>query len=436
MPDLRRRAADHRHLLTGSVVLVLSAGAQALGGMVFWLIAARGDTADDVGRASALFTSALFVTYLAGLGLPVALARYAPDRGRDSQVVTGWSLFATAAAGFTVALGYLAVVRTEATEALSDWHAVGGPVLFALLVAGAGWSLLVDVRWMTMRRWGLVLARSLFAGLGRLPLLLFAVDGSRDVFLFIVALVPGALSGVVGVVTLRAVTGDRPRLRPAPSTARDAARFAVVNWLSTLAYQGPQFALPVIVLVNVESDTNASFYVAWGITSVAMYVPFAIGQALLAEGGKDGAHLRAQVRIALLLAVTLMAAGALVVGAGRELVVDVYGDDYRAAARVLPGLVAATVPWAITSVYLTEARVRHRHGATVLITTTLTVVTLALALALVPDHGLSGARDAFIAGNIAAAVVGVAAHLTGRDAEPHDAGESLPEVVAAIEAPA
>ena len=30
----------------------------------------------------------------------------------------------------------------------------------------------------------------------------------------------------------------------------------------------------------------------------------------------------------------------------------------------LPMLVAASIPWAVTSVYLTEARVRHRSGAT------------------------------------------------------------------------
>ena len=50
--------------------------------------------------------------------------------------------------------------------------------------------------------------------------------------------------------------------------------------------------MPVIVLVNVDADDNASFYVAWGVAGLACYVPTAIGQALLTEGGRDGAHLR------------------------------------------------------------------------------------------------------------------------------------------------
>ena len=68
-------AAGHRHLLTGSSVLVAGAAVQGLGGMVFSLIVAQWDTKAAFGDASALFTSVLFVTYLAGLGLPVALAR-------------------------------------------------------------------------------------------------------------------------------------------------------------------------------------------------------------------------------------------------------------------------------------------------------------------------------------------------------------------------
>ena len=65
---LRRRASGHRHLLTGSAALVLTAGVQALSGALFWLIAARVDDQTDVGHATALFTSVLFVAFVAGLG--------------------------------------------------------------------------------------------------------------------------------------------------------------------------------------------------------------------------------------------------------------------------------------------------------------------------------------------------------------------------------
>src|SRR3546814_18793072 len=96
---------------------------------------------------------------------------------------------------------------------------------------------------------------------------------------------------------------------------------------------------------------------------------------------------------------------AVVAAVGRELIVTLYGDDYREAADIVPLLVAAAIPWAVTSVYLTEARVRHRHAATVAITLALSAAILIPALVVVPAHGLAGASWAFLGGNAAAAAV-------------------------------
>src|SRR3546814_18236192 len=91
-----------------------------------------------------------------------------------------------------------------------------------------------------------------------------------------------------------------------PERVRPMVRYSLVNWASTLAYQMPTFAMPVIVLMHVDADANASFYVAWGAASLACYIPNAIGQALLAAGGRDGARLRSPLRLALLVAGGLM----------------------------------------------------------------------------------------------------------------------------------
>ena len=220
--------------------------------------------------------------------------------------------------------------------------------------------------------------------------------------------------GFVGMALINRTSGGRHRLSPRPAHTRDAVRYAGINYLSTLAYQAPYFALPVIVLVNVSSVTNSSFYVAWGIVSIAFYVPSAIGQALLAEGGKDGAQVAAQMKLALVLAIGLMAVGALVTFAGKSVVVAAYGEGYRDAAEILPAMMLAGVPWALTSLFLSEARILHRHAITVIITVTLTVAIIGPALVLVPDHGIEGARSAWLGGNVLAAVVATALTLGAR----------------------
>ena len=408
---LRRRASGHRHLLTGSLALVLTAGVQAVSGALFWLIAARVDDQTDVGHATALFTSVLFVSFLAGLGQPVAAARYAAGRTRADHVLYAWGAAATAVAAAVFSVGYLLVVSPPAIEELRDWHGAAGPALFVVLCSGTALSLLLDVRLMTQRRWGLVLARAAVVGFARFPLLLIPMEQNRSVWLLVVAALPAALSGFLGTAWLPKVTGHRHVFGPKPAAAAAWARYSLVNWASTITYQAPTFAMPVIVLVNVSADDNASFYVAWGVAALACYVPTAIGQALLAEGGRDGAQLRAQVRLAIVVAGGLMVIGAVVATLGRELLVTLYGDDYQEAADILPPLVFAAIPWAVTSVYLTEARVRHRSAATVLITVVLSTAILVPALVLVPEDGIEGAAAAFLFGNIVAAFVALGTHL-------------------------
>ncbi|MCU1354367.1 MAG: hypothetical protein JWM05_3576, partial [Acidimicrobiales bacterium] len=164
-----QRAVSHRHLLTGSGVLVIGAGVQAIGGMVFSLLVAKSKT--DFGIASALFTSVLFVTYLAGLGLPVSLARYSADQSDESHVLFAWGVVASAVASIAASALYLAVVHPKAAQALWEWNGGLGFALFALVVMGSAFSLIVDVRWMTMRRWNLVLLRIVIVGVAKIALL-------------------------------------------------------------------------------------------------------------------------------------------------------------------------------------------------------------------------------------------------------------------------
>jgi O-antigen/teichoic acid export membrane protein len=333
--------------------------------------------------------------------------------------VVAWGALATAAASVVASALYLGVVHPKAAEVLWDWHPVGGFVVFALVVMGSAFSLIVDVRCMTMRRWNLVLGRIVLVGIAKVALLpIGQASEHRPLLLFLYLGGPVAVSGFVGVFLVNRITGGRHQLAPRPDTARSAVRYSLINYLSTLAYQAPYFALPVIVLVHVSAEVNSSFYVAWGIVAIAFYVPSAIGQALLAEGGKDGAHVRSQVRLAMLLAIGLMAAGTVITFVGKGVVVGAYGEAYRDAAHILPAMMLAGIPWAMTSLYLTEARVLHRHAATVIITVTLTVSIIVPALILVPGtgkgHGLDGASTSWLVGNVVAAVVAVVVTAVGR----------------------
>ena len=411
-----KRGGAHRHLITGSAVLVIGAAVQALGGSLFWLLAANIDPKPVVGTATALFTSINFVVYIAGLGLPVALARFAVGRSDDADTIFTWSILATIVAAAVIGgayLGFLAIVRPPSTEPLFQggfiWKAS-----FVVAVIGAALSMIFDVRCMTIRKWNWVLARISLVSIARLPLVwLIRPDTEPQLWLFAWAVIPLAVTGLLGAPLVNRLSGGRNRLRPKPKATSAMIRYSAVNFVSTIGYQAPYFALPVIVLAHVDADTNAAFYVAWGVVSTSCWVPYAIGQALLAEGGKEGSAIQTQVRTALLLAIGIMAVGAVAAWFGSDLITTVYGAQYHDAARILPEMMLAGVPWAISSLYLTEARVLHRHLSTVLITMSLTMAIVVPALWMVPSSGIEGAAHAWLFGNIVGMVVALLAHAFG-----------------------
>jgi len=407
---LAARSGEHAPLVRGSAWLMVSIIVQGLSGYAFWLAAARLFPSDEVGHASALFSSVLFVTYLTGFGLNIAVARYAADGSRDADVYFSWSLAITVASSLVGAAAYLTFVSSETIDVIRVWGAPTAVVLFFFVVAGTSMAALVDIRLTAAHRWQWVLIRVGVVGVARLlPLVALPEGETREVWLFLLAGGLPALSGFVGVVLLPRAIGGGLRLRPWPSDGPVAVRFALVNFGADLAARAPMFALPVIVLIDVTATANANFYVAFNITTMLFLIPVTIGQVVLIEGSKALARAASQARLALVLTLAVMGAASLATWALSGLVVSLYGSDYDDAARILPLLMAAGVPWAVTSIALAEMRVRHSHAGTTAITAVFAAGVLLPALVLVPQDGLDGAVAAWLGGNVAAAAVGLLA---------------------------
>jgi O-antigen/teichoic acid export membrane protein len=408
-------------ILHGSAWVLVGLVVQAGLGFAFWTLAARVASVDDVGRASTLFTIVQFVNYATGLGLTVMLARFAAVRSVDTERLYGWSLVAGALSSVVGAVAF-AVLGSDASTRL----VVGSPwsiAVFAFYVAGISVGLLADVRFMAERRWGWLIGRVAVVGVIRLPLLLVPHAAGDDTWLYHLMLAPLAIGGWLSVPLLAAIDAGRPRLGRIQDW-RPPVEFAGVNWAAALASTAPQFVLPLIVTAEVPASTYAGFFLAWTITGLVLLVPGAISQILLVEGARTDAgesavapdpsggratgedasladHARQALRFSVGIAV-LAWVGAF---AGGRLLTMVLGDGYQVLAAALPSLVGAGIPWAITSVRLSEARLRHDQTATIVVTAVLGVGILGPAAVWIPAWGVAGATRAWLLGNVAAAVV-------------------------------
>lgn len=391
-------------ILTGSVWMLLATAAVSAGSFLYWLIAARGADTELIGAATELFTAIFFISYATSLGLPPAVARFAagPD-GRETRRFAV-ALVATTAASIVGSTLFFALDPSGILDPLIGGGTLVGWAAFSLLSAGLAISVLVDVRLMGHRRWRSVFVRSAAIGIIRLPPLLWALSLESAAAVFWIA------AGGYAVTALPYLPGllrDRER-GPLRWTDHDhAVRFAGVNYAAELAIQAPFWVTPLIVALEIDSDSYATFYLSWGIMSVVYMSIHLLGRTLLVEGHRAGADPVAQARttMAIALAISVMAtAGSLVAG---PLVARMYGSDHDRIATLLPLLMAGTIPWAITRTSLALARVRASTPQTLVLalaTATTVVVGAALGGWL---HDATGAAVGWIIGSCAALAVSV-----------------------------
>jgi O-antigen/teichoic acid export membrane protein len=411
-PRLERGSGRHRHLIAGSAWLVAATVAAALGGFVFWLVAAHVDSTADVGRASALFTSAQFLNYATGMGLPVAVARYAHDHSRATRVLLQWALlYTTATSVVGTAVFFVFVPHSLAAPLLIGGHAPGF-VVFTAIVTGMSFTLLVDMRLMALRRWGWVFGRALLVAIVRMPFLWLHPVGNDALWLLVLVGGTQAASGLLGAAVLHGRSWEA--LMPLPAHAGRVLRYASVNYLGQLAIQAPFFVVPVIVLLRVRPATNAVFYISWSAMAVVLLSVQMISQALLAEGGKEGARLGPQVRVTVALGLGFAGCCSLIALVGAGSITSLYGAAYSHAADLLPVLVLATVPWVLTATFLAEARVRESAVSTVAISVGFALVVLVPAVFVTAHNAADDAARIWLYGNAAAAWIAVGVFVAGR----------------------
>jgi O-antigen/teichoic acid export membrane protein len=407
--DFYRR---HVHLLGGSIWLLAATLVVSLGSFLFWVVVAQQAPADDVGRATALFSATLFITYVTSLGLPIAVSRYAAARTPVSATLFTWSLVLTTASSTVGVLVFAVFAPSSIQEGLNAWHPSLGWFVVSLFVVGQSIAVLVDVRLMALRRWSLVFYRSMLIAVVRLPFVLWIPSDGAAFYIYAVAIGGFALTGLLFLLPL--IREQGLRLLPLPDTSGRAAEFAVVNYVGQLALQAPYFAVPLVVLTTVDAVDNAQFYVSWGVMSVVYIGVQMIAQALLVEGGRDGADQRQQVLVTLgvsLALTTVATLAALLLG---SVIAYLYGPDYESVSTLLTLLVAGTIPFSITTTLLAHSRIRERAGATLAVTAGFATSVLVPTCLLTQEHGALGAAWGWMIGNVLAALVAVVTTVQSR----------------------
>ena len=381
-------------LLVNGYALVLNAGMTALLGILFWMVATRLYSQEQVGLAAALISAMTTISYFSQMNLSSFLTRFLPGAGSGAGRLIAWTygvaglVSAFAALLFASGVGFFA----EPLELLGD----DARLMAAFVGATVLWTIfaLQDAALSGLRRATLVPASNTIYAVVKIGLLLVITVMSLSpplgiFFAWTLPLLPIVL--VVNALIRRGLGPRQGAVGDGAPDLRSASRFWGWDFVGSLAL-GAAFGLaPLMITAAAGVAATASYHLAWSFAYSIYLVGRAMSTSLVAEGATDPIRLRRLIADSLSHTLLLIAGGVAVILAFAPFIMGLFGPAYvDDGAPVLRLLALSCLPWAVTTLYCAAARVRQQTRRVAIVQIATLVVFVAVSAPLVGRHGAPG----------------------------------------------
>ena len=393
-------------LITNSIYLLAGSFGSAALAFVFWTLAARMISPEAVGLVVAANSAINILVLLSDLGLGRGIVRFASSEVEkaldivNSSVAIVW--IASILLGIVFLIGIplwapgLAAIRTEKILEI-------GFVLFTAVISLLN---LQAAAMLSKRRGSFSFWRYSISSLLSIPLLLvFAqiINGVKATFLsfnipnlliFLITslfILPSFFNGYrfFGYFNL----GVTLRL----------TRYASANYIATLLWQIPIYALPLIASNVISAEATAYFYLPWIIAISVLSIPQLVSISLFAEGSYNATALSSLVRKAALFIVLLVTPIILVLWFWGGSILGIIGKNY-VNIQLLRLILISIIPYTINVVYSAYLRVSMQLKRLVAVSIIMSISVLGLAYILGSEIGSVGLAIGWLSGQAIASI--------------------------------
>jgi O-antigen/teichoic acid export membrane protein len=413
------RAVRSNPLLVNSILMFATTLMMAAGGAIFWVVAARLTSPENVGLAGSLVSASDSLALFAQLGLNISLLRTMPTSQRKAADVATAS-FVVVTAGTVFALIYCLLLPVTSPRL----HAVlGSPLtigIYCVFVAATALNVLTDSIFLSINRlWSYLKLNGVLLGVAKcgLPFLL-AGAGAMGLY--------GSVGGAIllcAVASLWVIFRNVPGRRSLTPSREllDSARFAGAGYLTYVLYVVPQLVFPLLVINALGSARGGVFFISVQIVTLQNAVTLAIANSTYAEAERNP-HMRRKIvrHGGITLAICAFASTA-VMFVMAPYFLHIFGSHYAqqgtATLRILSFSISAAAFNYWSAIRL---RIAHHLPAMILVQLVSTTVMLGIAVFAAP-YGTVWVAAAWGIGHVVGGVVGYIVSRTiapVRDAAP------------------
>jgi len=381
-------------------------------GMVFWAVASRVYTPEELGEDAGLISAMILLSTVSQLNLSLGIPRLLPQvQNRRWRPVLG-AYVLTAGVGIVLTAGFvgLAPRLSDGFDFLGDSVALG----MALVATVVLWNIFaLQDAVLTSARWAaLIPVENGLFGLCKIGLMVLFANGLSDhgVFFSWLAAMAVLLLPVNSLIFLKVLPSAAGRadrsLGSVVAVGERAAvtRYLAVDYVAALLSQGSTALLPLLVIGVLGRADNAYFYVAFLIAAAVGALGQSLSTSVVVEGAYDEAALVSLVRRNVTRYACCIGPAVLVLIVAAPLVLRFFGAAYVTNGTVLLRLLlAGTIPQAVVMLYLGVERVRARVSRVLTAEAATLVLVCTGAIVGMGSHGLGGLGFAWLIAQTAVA---------------------------------
>ena len=406
-------------LMRNGYALVMSAAVTSGLGLIYWILAARLYTTEQVGIGAALISTLLTLCNFAQLNLGNVLNRFLPVAGVRTSKLILFSYAMGTATTAVVSSGFVLTAKVFAPSLGFLSNDISAAIWF--VAASIVWTLFVlqDGVLAGLRQsvW-IPLENGIYAvfKIGLLALFAGATYLGSGIFAAWIIPLPIIVAGVNLFIFRQLISLNIPKSPTAAAiNIRGMARFFGWDYAGTVALMLALGAAPLIVLNLVGPEAIAVYYLAWTIAYSLYLIGRSMGISLLAEGAANIDRIGVLAADALVHTMLLLAVGLVIVIAGAPLIMALFGPHYaKEGVGLLRVLALSCLPWSLVTIYLAVARANGHLIVVAIVQMATLVLALGLGTQLVHTMGAFGMGLAWLATHTIVAI-GIAVYILLRN---------------------
>lgn len=374
-------------LYINSFFIILTKVLVILMGFVFWTVAARFYTIEQVGLAVALISASNLILMFSMLGFDISIIRFLSTY--DKEKVFNTCLMIVILFAALIGIFYILAIKVISPDLSFIQNPAYGTVFLFFVIASSAITITANA-FIALRNAKYNFFQNLILA-SKIPMLIPLVFMGYFGIIGAIAL-PYVLVCIMLIFTLNKMI--RFNFKIDKTFIEKSFKFSSSNYITNLLYCIPIFALPILILNLLGGAEAAKFYIAFTIGNFLHQIPEAIGTSLLVEGS-HGRSLRENVIKAMVATYSIQVPGLIAIFLFGTYILGVFGSQYVEALDLLKLIALSSIFYTIFTLFLSVQNVRMRIRSIIKINLLRFAMISVLSYFFITDFGLIGASYVF-----------------------------------------